>query len=64
MPSKALAMIGLVIAGVVFGAAQLDGQATTRTSNQRLRFNNQPVVVPGEGTFTVNGGVHAAPQHA
>lgn len=33
-------------------------QATTQTSNQRLSFNNQSVVVPGEGTFTVNGGAH------
>jgi hypothetical protein len=50
-------MIGLLAAGVVLSAAQLDAQATTNTSNQRLRFNNQPVVV-GTETFRVTGGVH------
>jgi hypothetical protein len=56
--SKALALFGVAAAGMVLAASPLDAQATTQTSNQRLRFNDRSVVVPGQGTFTVNGGVH------
>jgi hypothetical protein len=50
--------LGLVAATVALSAAAAGAQATTNTSNQRLRFENQAVVVPGQGTFTVNGGLH------
>jgi hypothetical protein len=51
-------MVGVLAAGLVLAASPLDAQARTQTSNQKLRFDNQPVVVPGRGTFTVSGGVH------
>ena len=56
--SRVLTLVGVVTAGAVIMAAPLNAQATTQTSNQRLRFSNQPVVVPGQGTFIVNGGLH------
>jgi hypothetical protein len=58
MPAKALAIVGLVTAGLIPSASPLQAQATTETSNQRWRFENQPVPVAGRGTFIVNGGVH------
>jgi hypothetical protein len=54
---KKMAVIAAT-AGLMLAPNLSDAQATTHTSNQRVRFNNQPVVVPGEGTFTVSGGVH------
>ena len=51
-------MVGAVAAAVVLAASSLDAQARTETSNQKLRFDNQAVAVPGRGTFIVSGGVH------
>src|SRR5918992_442925 len=58
MPNVVVALIGLVTAGTLVIPAPVAAQATTNTSNQRLRFNNAPVVVPPHGTFRVSGGVH------
>src|SRR5918999_2366518 len=55
---KVVVLTGLMMAGTMVARTPLEAQATTQTSNQRLRFSNQPVVVPNQGTFTVNGGVH------
>jgi hypothetical protein len=49
---------GIVLAALIIAASPLGAQATTQTSNQRLRFSNRSVVVPGRGTFVVNGGLH------
>jgi hypothetical protein len=55
-------LAGAVAAGLALNASSAGGQAQTSTSNERLRFTNQPVVVTRPGappqTFTVNGGVH------
>jgi hypothetical protein len=56
--SKLVTLVGVVMVGMAAASAPLDAQATTQTSNQRLRFSNQAVVVPNRGTFTVNGRVH------
>ena len=55
---KVVAVLGVAATALVVSAAYAGAQATTNTSNERLRFENQPVAVPGQGTFTVNGGVH------
>jgi hypothetical protein len=57
MPSKVVALTGLVLAGMVSLSTPLGAQAKTETSNQRLRFDNAPVIVGAE-TFRVTGGVH------
>jgi hypothetical protein len=56
--SKLMTAGGLVMVGMATASAPLDAQATTQTSNHRLRFSNQAVIVPNQGPFTVNGGVH------
>jgi hypothetical protein len=56
--SNRMGSLGVALAGLVLATSSMRAQATTQTSNERLRFNNQAVVVPGEGTFTVSGGVH------
>ena len=56
--TETVRVLGFVAATVAVSAAAAGAQATTNTSNQRLRFENQAVVVPGQGTFTVNGGLH------
>jgi hypothetical protein len=56
--AKRVGLVGVVLASVLTATSSLGAQATTQTSNQRLRFDNQTVVVPGEGTFSVSGGLH------
>jgi hypothetical protein len=57
MQSKALAVVGLLATALTLNAAPANGQAQTNTSNHRMRFNNEAVVVQGQ-TFRVTGGVH------
>ena len=56
--SNRVGLLGVALAASVLATTSMSAQATTQTSNERLRFNNQAVAVPGEGTFTVSGGVH------
>lgn len=55
---KGFALVGVIAAAISLSPAPAYGQAQTNTTNERVRFNNQAVVVPGQGTFRVNGGLH------